>query len=379
MFERPIEMVDLKSQYARIKEDVDRGIQKCIDQATFINGPSVREFQVNLEEYLGVKHVIPCANGTDALQIAMMALDLEEGDEVIVPAFTYVATAEVIALLKLSSVMVDVDLETMNITPELIEKAITPKTKAIVPVHLFGQCCDMEGIMQVANKYGLKVIEDNAQAIGADYQFSSGVKAKSGTIGTIGCTSFFPSKNLGCYGDGGAIMTQDDALAEKMRIIANHGQVVRYYHDFVGVNSRLDSIQAAILDVKLRYLDEYCSARWEVAMAYNKSFEDIDALLVPQTASFTTHVFHQYTMRVQGGQRAALQEHLQKLGIPSMIYYPVPLYKQKAFSQYCAADFSLQNTEILCEEVMSLPIHTEMKPDMLAYIIDGVRSFFLKK
>ncbi len=379
MFERPIEMVDLKSQYARIKEDVDRGIQKCIDQATFINGPSVREFQVNLEEYLGVKHVIPCANGTDALQIAMMALDLEEGDEVIVPAFTYVATAEVIALLKLSPVMVDVDLETMNITPELIEKAITPKTKAIVPVHLFGQCCDMEGIMQVANKYGLKVIEDNAQAIGADYQFSSGVKAKSGTIGTIGCTSFFPSKNLGCYGDGGAIMTQEDALAEKMRIIANHGQVVRYYHDFVGVNSRLDSIQAAILDVKLRYLDEYCSARWEVAMAYNKSFEDIDALLVPQTASFTTHVFHQYTMRVQGGQRAALQEHLQKLGIPSMIYYPVPLYKQKAFSQYCAADFSLQNTEILCEEVMSLPIHTEMKPDMLAYIIDGVRSFFLKK
>jgi len=332
-----------------------------------------------LEEYLGVKHVIPCANGTDALQIAMMALDLEEGDEVIVPAFTYVATAEVIALLKLSPVMVDVDLETMNITPELIEKAITPKTKAIVPVHLFGQCCDMEGIMQVANKYGLKVIEDNAQAIGADYQFSSGVKAKSGTIGTIGCTSFFPSKNLGCYGDGGAIMTQDDALAEKMRIIANHGQVVRYYHDFVGVNSRLDSIQAAILDVKLRYLDEYCSARWEVAMAYNKSFEDIDALLVPQTASFTTHVFHQYTMRVQGDQRAALQEHLQKLGIPSMIYYPVPLYKQKAFSQYCAADFSLQNTEILCEEVMSLPIHTEMKPDMLAYIIDGVRSFFLKK
>jgi len=233
--------------------------------------------------------------------------------------------------------------------------------------------------MQVANKYGLKVIEDNAQAIGADYQYSSGVKAKSGTIGTIGCTSFFPSKNLGCYGDGGAIMTQDDALAEKMRIIANHGQVVRYYHDFVGVNSRLDSIQAAILDVKLRYLDEYCSARWEVAMAYNKSFEDIDALLVPQTASFTTHVFHQYTMRVQGGQRAALQEHLQKLGIPSMIYYPVPLYKQKAFSQYCAADFSLPNTEILCEEVMSLPIHTEMKPDMLAYIIDGVRSFFLKK
>lgn len=371
-----IQMVDLKSQYHHIKDQIDKAVIDCIASTAFINGPAVKEFQVSLEQYLEVKHVIPCANGTDSLQIAMMALDLKPGDEVICPAFTYVATAEVIGLLGLTPVMVEVDPNTFNITAEHIEKAITPKTKAIVPVHLYGQSCDMESIMKLAEKYHLFVIEDNAQAIGANYTFSDGRVAKTGTIGHIGSTSFFPSKNLGCYGDGGALITNDDALAQKMRMIANHGQEKKYYHKVLGCNSRLDTIQAAILNIKLKNLDAYSKARNEMANYYNTAFAQIEELQVPERQNNSTHVFHQYTLRVKNGKRNELQQYLSENGIPSMIYYPLPLYKQEAFQQFVTPNFKLDATELLCNEVLSLPIHTEMNIEDMEWVCSNVKSFF---
>jgi UDP-2-acetamido-2-deoxy-ribo-hexuluronate aminotransferase len=372
----PIQMVDLKTQYHHIKEEIDQAVIDCISSTAFINGPAVKEFQSNLERYLDVKHVIPCANGTDSLQIAMMALGLERGDEVICPSFTYVATAEVIGLLGLIPVMVEVDENTFNITAEIIEKAITPKTKAIVPVHLYGQSCDMEPIIKLAEKYNLFVIEDNAQAIGATYTFSDGRTAKTGTIGHIGSTSFFPSKNLGCYGDGGALMTNDDELAQKMRMIANHGQEKKYYHKVLGCNSRLDTLQATILNIKLRHLDNYSKARNQMALYYDTAFENIKELNVPVRQFNSTHVFHQYTMKVKNGKRDELQKFLSEKGIPSMIYYPLPLYRQEAFQQFVDSDFKLPITESLCDEVISLPVHTEMELESMEYVCNQVQLFF---
>jgi UDP-2-acetamido-2-deoxy-ribo-hexuluronate aminotransferase len=372
----PIQMVDLKTQYHHIKEEIDQAVIDCIGSAAFINGPAVKEFQSGLEKYLDVKHVIPCANGTDSLQIAMMALGLERGDEVICPSFTYVATAEVIGLLGLVPVMVEVDSATFNSTAEIIEQAITPKTKAIVPVHLYGQSCDMEPIMKLADKYNLFVIEDNAQAIGATYTFSDGRTAKTGTIGHIGSTSFFPSKNLGCYGDGGALMTNDDVLAQKMRMIANHGQEKKYYHKVLGCNSRLDTIQAAILNIKLKHLDTYSQARNQMASYYDTAFADIKELEVPERQFNSTHVFHQYTMKVKNGKRDELQKFLSEKGIPSMIYYPLPLYKQEAFQQFVDSNFKLPITESLCDEVISLPVHTEMELESMEYVCNQVELFF---
>lgn len=371
-----LQMVDLKTQYQRIKGEIDTAVLEVFRNADFINGGKVRAFQTDLEQYLQVNHVIPCANGTDALQIAMMALDLQPNDEVIVPSFTFVATAEVIALLQLKPIMIDVDRHTMNCTAELIEKAITPRTKAIVPVHLFGQCCDMEAIMQVAEKHNLYVIEDNAQAIGADYTFSNGKSQKAGTIGHIGCTSFFPSKNLGCYGDGGALFTNDTTLAEKIRTIANHGQSRRYYHDMIGVNSRLDTIQAAILQIKLKYLDEYNKARNEVANRYDSAFKNIIDIVIPARETKSTHVFHQYTLQIKHGKRDALKAHLDANNIPCMIYYPVPMYKQEAFKNYWENGSTLNTTEYLCSSVLSLPIHTEMSEEAQNIIIKNVLNFF---
>lgn len=371
-----IQMVDVKSQYLKIKEEIDRGIQEVLDTTAFINGPQVNGFKEKLQTYLNAKHVIPCANGTDALQIAMMAVGLKPGDEVIVPAFTYVATAEVIGLLGLTPVMVDVDMDTFNINIESFKAAITPRTKAIVPVHLYGQSADMEAIMGIADAHKLWVIEDNAQAIGADYIYSDGRKAKTGTLGHIGCTSFYPSKNLGCYGDGGAIFTNDDALGDLLYKIANHGQSVRYYHDVIGCNSRLDSIQAVVLSAKLPHLDTYCHARQEVADYYDREFAGIDELVTPVRAPYSTHVFHQYTLQVKNGKRDALKTWLDEHKVPSMIYYPVALYKQEAFSPYVNEDFYLENTENLCSSVISLPIHTEMNEEQLSYISKTVAAFF---
>ncbi|MCB1024294.1 MAG: DegT/DnrJ/EryC1/StrS family aminotransferase, partial [Acidobacteria bacterium] len=329
-----IRMVDLKGQYEKIKGEMDRAVLDVIGSTAYINGPAVKTFQANLEAYLDVKHVIPCANGTDALQIALMALGLKPGDEVIVPAFTYVATAEVIGLLGLTPVMVDVDPDTYNVTAEIIEAAVTPRTKAVVPVHLFGQCCDMEPIMKVAKKCGIYVIEDNAQAIGSDYTFSDGSKMKAGTIGDIGTTSFFPAKNLGCYGDGGAMFTNDDELAGKLRMVANHGQTKQYYHGVIGVNSRLDSIQAAVLDVKLKYLDDYAAARNAAADHYDTAFADVEEIQTPAREKNSNHVFHQYTMKIGNGKRDDLRAFLAEKGIPSNIYYPLPLYEQDAFRPF---------------------------------------------
>lgn len=373
---KPIQMVDLKGQYQKIKDQVDKSILNVIENTAFINGPEVKEFQKELEEYLNVKHVIPCANGTDALQIAMMALGLEPGDEVITADFTFAATVEVIALLKLTPVLVDVEKDTFNIDIEALKKAITPKTKAIIPVHLFGQCANMEAVLEVAKVHNLFVIEDTAQAIGADYTFADGITKKAGTMGDIGTTSFFPSKNLGCYGDGGAIFTNNDDLAHKLRGIINHGMInKRYYHDIVGVNSRLDSIQAAVLRIKLPHLDTYCSARLKVAEYYNNAFASTDKLITPITSSFTSHVFHQYTLVLNGVDRAALQKHLSDKNIASAIYYPVPLHNQKAYadSRYNEADFTITNE--LCKTVVSLPIHTEFEEDQLQYITEAVLSF----
>lgn len=371
-----IQMVDLKGQYLKIKEDVDISIQECIDSTAFINGPAVKEFQQDFEKYLGVKHVIPCANGTDALQIAMMALDLQPGDEVICPAFTYVATAEVIGLLGLKPVMVDVDKDTFDIELNGLEKYLTPKTKAIVPVHLYGQSADMEKILEFAEKYNLFVIEDNAQAIGSDYTFSDGTVKKTGTIGHIGCTSFFPSKNLGCYGDGGALMTNDDELAFKIRMIANHGQEKKYYHKVLGCNSRLDTIQAAVLKVKLKHLDEYSASRNKMADYYDTNLAEIAEIQTPKRAVNSTHVFHQYTLRVKNGKRDELQKYLAEKNIPSMVYYPLPLYKQEAFLQYVEEGFSLPVTEQLCKEVISLPVHTEFNQEVLDVIITEIKNYF---
>jgi dTDP-4-amino-4,6-dideoxygalactose transaminase len=370
-----ISMVDLKSQYEKIKPEVDKAINDVINSASFINGPAVKEFQSSLENYLQLKHVIPCANGTDALQISMMALGLKPGDEVIAPSFTFIATAEVIALLGLTPVLVDVDPDTFNISPEAVLKAITPKTRAIVPVHLFGQTADMDAIMEIAEKHNLYVIEDACQSIGSDYLNSENIWRKSGTIGHVGCTSFFPSKNLGCYGDGGAIFTNDDQLAAKLRSIVNHGMTVRYYHDDIGVNSRLDSIQAAILNVKLKHLDEYARARQHVAAAYDKAFKDQPELTIPSRYTRSTHVFHQYTLRVKGVERNKLPEYLATKDIPAMIYYPVPIHMQKAYldPRYQPGDFPV--TEDLCTSVVSLPIHTEMDTEQLNYIISSVLEF----
>lgn len=371
-----IQMVDLVGQYEKIKPEIDRAIEEVIKSAAFINGPAVKRFQVDLETYLAVKHVIPCANGTDALQIALMALGLEPGDEVIVPSFTYVATAEVIALLRLNPVMVDVDPDTFNITPEIVESAVTPRTRAVVPVHLFGQACDMEPLMAAAKRHGLFVVEDNAQAIGSVYTFADGSGKKAGTIGDIGTTSFYPAKNLGCYGDGGAMFTNDDALAERLRMTANHGQVTTYYHEVIGVNSRLDSIQAAVLDVKLKYLDEYAAARKAVADRYDEAFSGIEELQAPVRQPNSTHVFHQYTIRVRDGKRDDLKAHLAEEGVPSNIFYPLPLYEQKAFRPFVPEDLSLPVTEQLCREVLSLPIHTEMDDETIGKITSAVVGFF---
>jgi len=343
--------------------------------ARFIKGPKVATFEDNLASYLDVKHAITCANGTDALQIALMALGLKSGSEVIVPAFTYVATAEVIGLLGLTPIMVDVDPNTFNLTAEIIAKAITPRTKVIVPVHLFGQSSDMEDIMVLAAKHKLFVIEDNAQAIGADYTFKNGITKKTGTIGHIGCTSFFPSKNLGCYGDGGAMYTNDDDLAAKLKMIANHGQAKKYHHSVIGVNSRLDAIQAVILNIKLGKLDEYSTARQKVAKAYDQAFEPITGIQTPVRQPNSTHVFHQYTLQIKNGKRDELKQYLSEKGIPSMVYYPIPLYKQEAFKTFYQGE-DLPVTESLCQSVLSLPIHTEMEEDTKQYIIDKVIKFF---
>ena len=363
-----IQMVDLKGQYQKIKTEVDAAMNEVISSTSFINGPAVKEFQSDLETYLNIKHVIPCANGTDALQIAMMALDLKQGDEVITANFTYVATAEVIGLLGLSPVLVDVNQDTFNIDIESIERNITSKTKAIVPVHLFGQCADMERIMAIAKKHNLYVIEDTAQAIGADYSFSDGRNFKAGTIGTIGCTSFFPSKNLGCFGDGGAIFTNNDELAKKIRMIAHHGQSVQYVHEVLGVNSRLDSIQAAILKIKLKHLDEYALSRNKVADFYDKAFSNHSKIKIPSRSKNSTHVFHQYTLQIIGYDRSELRQKLTEHGIPAMIYYPIPLHKQNAYKneRFKTNDFPI--TQKLCDTVLSLPMHTELDEETLNYI-----------
>jgi len=372
-------MVDLKGQYNKIKNQIDTAVIQTIESTGFINGPIVKEFSKSLEKFLGVKHVIPCANGTDALQIALMALSLKPGDEVICPSFTYVATAEVISLLGLTPVMTDVDPDTFNITADIIKPHITSKTKAIVPVHLYGQSCDMEGIMDLAKEFGLYVIEDNAQAIGAKYTFSDGTVKSTGTIGHIGTTSFFPSKNLGCYGDGGAIFTNDDQLAKNLKMIANHGQEVKYYHKVTGCNSRLDSIQAAILSIKLNYLDSYSSSRNKMAENYDENFSDIQELSIPKRQQNSTHVFHQYTLKIVPELRNALIKFLNDNEIPVMIYYPVPLYKQEAFSNYVNSDFKIPNVEQLCKTVFSLPIHTEIENSNQEFIINKVKEFFNKK
>ena len=365
-------MVDLQSQYAKIKQDIDAGIQEVIESAAFIKGPKVADFQTHLEQYTGAKHVINVGNGTDALQIALMGLGLKPGDEVITPTFTFIATAEVVALLGLTPVVVDVDWETMNIDIDAVRRAITPRIKAIVPVHLFGQCADMEPLMALAKEHSLYVVEDACQAIGAQYTFSDGQTKQAGTMGHIGCTSFFPSKNLGCYGDGGAIFTNDDELAARMRAIANHGMVVRYHHDTIGVNSRLDSIQAAVLDAKLPHLNEYIAARQQAAAYYDKAFGSNDKLLIPGHQAHSTHVFHQYTLRVVGADRDALREGLAERGIPAMIYYPVPLHQQKAYRdpRYKDGDFPVAEKLAAC--VLSLPMHTELDEEQLNYIVTNV-------
>ena len=381
---KKIQMVDLKGQYNQIKDVVNPSIQEVIENTAFINGPKVHEFQKNLEDYLGVKHVIPCANGTDALQIAMMGLGLKPGDEVITADFTFAATVEVIALLNLTPVLVDVNPDDFNINIEAIERAITPKTKAIVPVHLFGQCANMEAIMSLAKKHNLYVIEDNAQAIGANYTYKNGEKAKSGTIGNVASTSFFPSKNLGCYGDGGAIFTNDDDLAHTIRGIVNHGMYKRYHHDVVGVNSRLDSIQAAVLNAKLPYLDSYNKARQSAARKYNEAFKNIKGITTPKLSNgcengiceqCDCHVFHQYTLKLEGIDRDALVAHLNENDIPCGVYYPIPLHKQKAYldSRYNEAHFKVTNT--LVKTVISLPMHTELDDDQIDYIASKVKSF----
>ncbi|MHA7942106.1 DegT/DnrJ/EryC1/StrS family aminotransferase [Formosa sp. 3Alg 14/1] len=373
---RKIQMVDLKSQYARIKDVVNDSIQEVLETTAFVNGPKVHEFQKNLEQYLGVKHVIPCANGTDALQIAMMGLGLKPGDEVITTDFTFAATVEVIALLQLTPVLVDVEPDTFNIDVEAVKKAITPNTKAIVPVHLFGQCANMEAIMAVAKENNLFVIEDNAQAIGANYTYKDGTKVKAGTIGDVSATSFFPSKNLGCYGDGGAIFTNNDDLAHTIRGIVNHGMYERYHHDVVGVNSRLDAIQAAVLGAKLPNLDAYNKARIAAADKYDEAFKDEKHIVTPfRSGAEDNHVFHQYTLKVTGVDRDALAKYLNENDIPCGVYYPIPLHNQKAYldERYNESDFKVTNQ--LVKDVISLPMHTELDDDQIEYITTKVKAF----
>lgn len=381
---KKIQMVDLNGQYQAIKDQVNSSITNILETSAFINGADVKDFQMALEEYLGVKHVIPCGNGTDALQIAMMGLGLKPGDEVITADFTFAATVEVIALLQLTPVLVDVEPDTFNIDVAAIERAITPKTKAIVPVHLFGQCANMDAILELAEKHKLFVIEDNAQAIGASYSGKDGKKKKAGTMGHVGSTSFFPSKNLGCYGDGGAIFTNDDELAHTLRGIVNHGMYVRYHHDVVGVNSRLDTIQAAVLKAKLPKLDEYCAARRSAAEKYSKAFEGQEHIVAPKISNTNTsngeraheyHVFHQYTLKISNGKRDALVQHFSDKGIPCGVYYPIPLHKQKAYvdDRYKEEDFPVTNQ--LIKEVISLPMHTELEDEQISFITNTVIDF----
>lgn len=371
-----IEMVDLKTQYEKIKSQIDVAVLNVIENAHFINGPQVEEFSSNLSSFLGGAFVIPCANGTDALQIAMMALNLKPGDEVIVPCFTYVATAEVIGLLNLVPVMVDVDPDNFNISKKNIENAITTKTKAIVPVHLYGQSADMEGILKIANENNLFVIEDTAQALGAIYTFNDGRRMMTGTMGNIGCTSFFPSKNLGCFGDGGALFTMDMNLAAKIKSIANHGQEKKYIHKYIGVNSRLDTIQAAILNVKLKHLNEYTLSRNRAAEMYDKQLSNIDDIIVPYRSPNSTHVFHQYTLKVRNGKRDQLKKYLEGKNIPTMVYYPIPLNQQEAFKDIGYVIGELPITNELCSSVLSLPMHTELNNSQQEYIIESIKSFF---
>lgn len=372
-----IQMVDLYGQYLHLKNEIDAAIAGVIETSSYINGPAVGRFASELAQYNNVDHVVPCANGTDALQLAMMGLELGQGDEVIVPSFTYVATAEVIALLGLTPVFVDVDPDTFLIDPRSIIANITSRTKAIVPVHLYGQCADMEAIMNIAKAHNLFVIEDTAQAIGAEFTFSDGNKKKAGTIGTIGTTSFFPSKNLGCFGDGGALFVQDEKLARKIQMIANHGQQVKYYHDLVGVNSRLDTIQAAILRVKLRELDNYCSKRNKSADFYDKQLGHLAALSLPQRLANSSHVFHQYTLKCNTFNRDDLKQFLAERGIPSMVYYPVPLHLQKAYRSYGYKEGDLPVSEVLAAKVLSLPIHTEQQEEELQFITDTINEFLV--
>ena len=371
-----IQMCDLVGQYRKIQPEVDDAMSQVINSSAFINGPQVKEFKANLERYTGAKHVIPCANGTDALQLALMALDLQPGDEVIVPAFTYVAAAEVIGLLRLTPVMADVDYNSFNINLAHIEKGLSPKTKAIIPVHLFGQTCPMEEITDFAQKHRLFVIEDNAQAIGAWYSFPDGSKKQAGTIGHIGCTSFFPTKNLGCFGDGGAMMCEDDALAERLRMMTVHGQTVKYHHEILGCNSRLDTLQAAILNVKLQHLDEYTQARQRAAKIYSEGLKNLDGITLPEEMPYSTHVYHQYTLKIKDGKRNALKSYLAEKGVPSMIYYPLPLSEQNAFKSIARAAGQLDVSKELAGSVLSLPMHTELCEEELEYIIASVKSFF---
>ena len=375
---KPIKMVDLQTQYLNIKTQIDSAIQQVIDSTAFINGPEVNDFKQDLEKYLNVKHVIPCANGTDALQIALMSLDLKPGDEVITPTFTFISTVEVVALLGLKPIFVDVDPDTFNIKVDNIKRLITKNTKAIIPVHLFGQCADMEEIMKIAKENNIYVIEDNAQAIGAEFFFSNGKISKSGTIGDIGCTSFFPSKNLGCYGDGGAIFTNSDTLAEKLSYIVNHGMKRRYYHDYIGVNSRLDTLQAAILKIKLQYLDDYIAARQKAADYYDKAFASEPKLKIPQRFAKSSHVFHQYTLQAIDFSRDALIDFLKEKQIPAMIYYPVPIHLQKAYQHYVKAGENYPISEHLSKVVFSLPMHTELDEEQLEYITNSVLEFLNK-
>ena len=374
-----IPMVDLKGQYDKIKSQIDAAVIQTIESANFINGPIVNEFTLALEKYLGVEHVVPCANGTDALQIALMSLPLKPGDEVICPSFTYVATAEVVSLLGLTPVMTDVDPDTFNLTADIIRPHITRRTKVIIPVHLYGQSCDTEPIMNLADEFGLYVIEDNAQALGAKYTFSDGTVKSAGTIGHIGTTSFFPTKNLGCYGDGGAMFTNDDEIAKKLKMIANHGQEIKYHHLINGCNSRLDSIQAAILNIKLDHIEEYSAARNNMAEQYDQHFANIQGIKIPKRQHNSTHVFHQYTLKIESGLRSKLMEYLKHNNIPSMIYYPIPLYRQPAFSSFVSLDYNIKNVEDLCSSVLSLPIHTVVENSSQDLIIEKVKHFFNKK
>ncbi len=376
---RKIEMVDLKGQYQNIKSEIDAGIQSVIDSAAFVKGGMVVEFQKKLQDYLGFRNVIPVGNGTDALMVSLMSLNLKSGDEVVVPDFTFIAAAEVVSLLGLKLVLADVDKETFCLSVDSLKKAISPRTKAIVPVHLFGQNADMESIMQIAKSNELYVVEDACQSIAAKYYFSDGTNVVSGGIGNIGCTSFFPSKNLGCYGDGGAVFTNDDDLAEKIRCLANHGMMVRYHNDLVGVNSRLDSIQAAVLGVKLSHFEEYLSARAKAAKYYLEHLSDVEEVILPKKNKKSDHTWHQFTIRVKNGRRDALQQYLKSKEIPSMIYYPIPIHQQKAYQRSRIVEGGLPNSEQLCKEVLSLPMHTELDEEQLSYIVENIKEFFREK